>query len=236
MAWQDTFANILETGGSAAMAGAPLATGSLYGAPLAPLLLGGGALANIGGRYLRPEAPQPQDPYAQLRQQAIQGLQVPPPALDVRQLQDMLRQNFDQRIAPGIANRFSGLGAGAQRSSGFAQTLGSAAGSELNKLGTLLPQLQMQRYQAEQGRIGNLLGAIGGERQFGMQQQNLQQQRQQQQRDYIAKLLRNVGQTFGDIQRTNVQASAQELAAAAAERNRQAQMAPDLNQQYEVGV
>lgn len=236
MAFREGLADLLETGGSTAMAGAPL------GGPAAPWLLGGGAAANLLGRWIRPEQQQPEDPYADMRQQAIQGLQEAPPEINIENLQNMLRQNLEQRIIPGIAHRFSGMGAGGQRSSGFARTIGSAAGSELQKLGALLPQLQNRRFELNQNRLGALLGALGGERQFAADQQTQRMQQQQARRDQMNQLLRNVGQTFGDIERTDVQRedvatrrAALALEQERAERLNQQQNPRDLNRPYQEG-
>lgn len=213
MAWSGTGTFLRGLAGSAPFIGGGIGGFVGSGAGGVGALPGAGIGAQVGSavaspltqfaNYIDPQTQQ--DPYAQLRQQAIQGLQQQAPQININNLQNMLRQNLEQRIIPGIANRFSGMGNGAQRSSGFARTIGQAAGGELQQLGALLPQLQMQRFQAEQGRLGNLLGAIGGERDFGMQQQNLQQQRQMQQQDYMQGLLRNLGSSFEGIERSNLE-------------------------------
>lgn len=55
-------------------------------------------------------------------------------------------QQFQQQIAPGIAERFSGMGtgAGAQSSSALNQALASAGGNLQNQLASLRSGLQMQ--------------------------------------------------------------------------------------------
>lgn len=55
-------------------------------------------------------------------------------------------QQFQQQIAPGIAERFSGMGTGggAQSSSGLNQALAAAGGNLQNQLASLHGNLQMQ--------------------------------------------------------------------------------------------
>lgn len=53
-----------------------------------------------------------------------------------------LRQ-FQEQIVPGLAERFSGLGAGAQSSSAFSQALGAAGAGLSENLASLRGQLQL---------------------------------------------------------------------------------------------
>ena len=55
-----------------------------------------------------------------------------------------LQRQFQEQIIPGLAERFSGAGAGAQSSSAFQQALGSAGADLAERLGSLRGQLQMQ--------------------------------------------------------------------------------------------
>ena len=75
-----------------------------------------------------------------------------------------LRQ-FQEQIVPGIAERFSGLGAGSQRSSAFAQSLGSAGAD-------LAERLAAQRANLQSGALSQLQGLLGTSMQS--QFQNLQ--------------------------------------------------------------
>lgn len=63
-------------------------------------------------------------------------------------------RQFQQEIVPGIAERFSGLGMGAQNSSAFQQQLASA-GSRLSQ------DLAAQRAGLRQGALGQLQGLYG---------------------------------------------------------------------------
>jgi hypothetical protein len=72
-----------------------------------------------------------------------------------------LRQ-FQQQIVPGIAERFSGMGMGAQGSSAFGQQLASAGGR-------LSQDLAAQRAGLRQGAMQNLMGMYGQAMQPGFQ-------------------------------------------------------------------
>lgn len=54
------------------------------------------------------------------------------------------RREFEEQTIPGLAERFAGLGAGAQSSSAFQQQLGQAGASLSEKLAQLRSGLQMQ--------------------------------------------------------------------------------------------
>lgn len=68
--------------------------------------------------------------------------------------------HFNEKILPGIAERFSGLGGGlgggAGSSSGFGQALGGAASQYGSNLAGLYAQLQQQAAQQAMGQYGNL--------------------------------------------------------------------------------
>ena len=53
-------------------------------------------------------------------------------------------RQFNEQIVPGIAERFSGLGSGAQSSSAFQQALGGAGADLSERLGALRGGLQGQ--------------------------------------------------------------------------------------------
>jgi hypothetical protein len=63
-------------------------------------------------------------------------------------------RQFEEQIVPGLAERFSGMGAGAQSSSAFQQALGQAGAS-------LSERLAMQRAGLQQGAMGQLGGLLG---------------------------------------------------------------------------
>jgi len=93
----------------------------------------------------------------------------------------MMRQ-FNEQIIPGIAERFSGAGAGAQSSSAFQNALGQAgtglserlasmkAGLQQNALGQLssllgmgtqTPTFQWQQMPGSEGALSSMFGGIG---------------------------------------------------------------------------
>lgn len=84
---------------------------------------------------------------------------------DTEAFEAPLMRQFQERILPGIAERFSGAGAGAQSSSAFQQALGSAGADLTERLGALRGGLQMQALpqalsygQAPGNELQNLLG------------------------------------------------------------------------------
>jgi len=77
---------------------------------------------------------------------------------DTSQFEQPLMRQFHQQTIPGLAQRFSGAGAGAQSSSAFQQALGGAGAGLSENLGALRGNLQMQAANTMQGTLGNLLG------------------------------------------------------------------------------
>ena len=63
-------------------------------------------------------------------------------------------RQFQEQILPSIAERFTGMGAGAQRSSAFGQQLGQAGAG-------LAENLAMQRAQLQQQGLGQLQSMLG---------------------------------------------------------------------------
>jgi hypothetical protein len=63
-------------------------------------------------------------------------------------------RQFQEQIIPGIAERFAGMGAGAQQSSAFGQQLGAAGAG-------LAENLAMQRAQLKQQGLSQLQGFFG---------------------------------------------------------------------------
>lgn len=107
--------------------------------------------------------PQQIDMFNQLAQQGMQGMGNLPSA-DFSKIRPFYEQNLMQNIVPGIAERFSGLGAGSQRSSAFEQSLGSAAGQNQAQLAAMEQMFNQQNRQSEIGRLMSML-------QFGAQPQ-----------------------------------------------------------------
>jgi hypothetical protein len=88
----------------------------------------------------------------QLIQQALQGLQNPMQGF--APIAQQARSQFQSQTVPSIAERFTSMGQGAQRSSGFQQALGSAgAGLEES-----LAALSAQYGQGQQSFLAQLLG------------------------------------------------------------------------------
>lgn len=63
-------------------------------------------------------------------------------------------REFEEKIIPGLAERFAGMGAGSQSSSAFQQALGSSGADLSERLGVL----GAQREQGALSGLGNLLG------------------------------------------------------------------------------
>ncbi len=179
----DIFAGLAPIAGSGLGSFAGNAIGSMYG-PLGAKVGGyiGGGLGGFGGnalgKYLKgnqnpqqvPQMNNSQSFYDQL-QQAQSGLlsqlqqqpQFQP--VDINPYLQGARQEFNDQIVPGIAERFTG--AGGQRSSGFRNALGAAGSGLAQKLAELQSshardqQSQMMRHRdqnlQQMGMTGNLL-------------------------------------------------------------------------------
>jgi hypothetical protein len=93
----------------------------------------------------------PQQQIYSALQQALLG-QLGPEG-DERFAAPFMRQ-FNEQIIPGLAERFSGLGAGSQSSSSFQQALGTS-GADLSER---LAAMSGQRQQSAMGGLQNLLG------------------------------------------------------------------------------
>ena len=63
---------------------------------------------------------------------------------DTSKFEAPLMRQFNEQTIPGIAERFSGMGAGAQNSSAFGQQLGAAGAGLSENLGALRGGMQMQ--------------------------------------------------------------------------------------------
>lgn len=107
--------------------------------------------------------PEQQSIYQQLAQQAMSSMGNLPSA-SFEPIKQAAMSQFNQQIVPGIAERFTGMGAGGQRSSAFEQALGSAGAGLSERLAAMQQGFNMQQRQSELGRIMNMLN-------FGLQPQ-----------------------------------------------------------------
>ena len=94
-------------------------------------------------------------------------------------------RQFNEQIVPGIAERFSGMGEGAQQSSAFGQQLG-AAGAGLSE------NLAMQRANMQQQGLQQLMQLLG----MGTQSQ-FQYQQIPGQEGFLQPFAKGVGQAAG---------------------------------------
>ncbi len=67
------------------------------------------------------------------------------------------KRQFEEQTVPGLAERFSGLGSGAQRSSAFGQALSSAGAGLSENIASLRSGLRMQALQQALGLGQNAL-------------------------------------------------------------------------------
>jgi len=81
---------------------------------------------------------------------------------DTEAFEAPLQRQFQEEIVPGLAERFSGIGSGAQGSSAFGQALGSAGAGLAEQLGAMRGNLQMQGL----GQLGNFMNLGMGARPF----------------------------------------------------------------------
>ena len=75
-----------------------------------------------------------------------------------KQFEAPLMRQFNEQTVPGLAERFSGMGAGAQRSSGFQQALGQAGAGLSEQLGSLRGGMQMQGLQGLMQMMQSMMG------------------------------------------------------------------------------
>lgn len=128
---------------------------SIFGLLAGSGLLSGlsGATANRG-RWSQLSTLNPQQQQAQMQalQMALQGLQNPYQGFEP--IGEQARTQFETQTIPGLAERFTSMGSGAQRSSAFQGALG-AAGSQFEQgLAALKSQYGMQNRELS-GRLLN---------------------------------------------------------------------------------
>jgi hypothetical protein len=75
--------------------------------------------------------------------------------------ENLARENFSQKTIPSLAERFTGMGSGGQRSSAFQSALGQAGSGLESNLAALRSQYGLQQQQMgtqRQSQLANLLG------------------------------------------------------------------------------
>jgi len=100
--------------------------------------------------------PQQRGGYEQLLQQGLSGMQNIPSA-QFGPIADLYKTQFQQQTIPTIAERFTGMGAGGQRSSAFEQALGGAGAGLNQQLAGMEQQFNMQQRGQEISRLMNML-------------------------------------------------------------------------------
>lgn len=107
----------------------------------------------------------------QLLQMGLSGLQNLPQA-DFGPIAQQVRTQFQTQTVPGLAERFTSMGAGGGRSSAFTGALGQAGAGLEEALAALQSQFGLQQRGQEQNFLQSLLG-------FGLQPQfeNIAQQK-----------------------------------------------------------
>lgn len=88
--------------------------------------------------------------------QALQGLGGN--QFNFQPIANQARTNFQTNTIPGLAERFTSLGQGAQRSSGFQGALGQEAGNLETGLAALQSQYGLQQQGLQQNLLNMLLG------------------------------------------------------------------------------
>jgi len=108
------------------------------------LLSGLSGSAGKSGKWSQLSTLNPQQQQAQMQalQQALQGLQNPYEGFEP--LANQARTNFETQTLPSIAERFTNMGGGGQRSSAFQGALGAAGSGFENGLAALKSQYGFQ--------------------------------------------------------------------------------------------
>jgi len=89
--------------------------------------------------------PQQQDVLSQILQMGMQGLQKQPG--DFGPIREAATQRFQEQTVPTLAERFTAMGEGAQRGSGFQQALGQAGSGLERELAAMEQQFGQQQGQ-----------------------------------------------------------------------------------------
>jgi len=140
----------------------PYGAAAMMGGSALPLLLAnkgvrrgvGNFLGGTSGEFQQTNRynPEQQGAMSQILQQALAGLQNPSQGFEPI-AQDAMKR-FQSDTVPSLAERFTSMGEGAQRSSGFQQALGDAGADLSSNLGAQQAQYSLQK----QGLLQQLLG------------------------------------------------------------------------------
>lgn len=136
-------------------------TGAYFGNPLLGSQIGGGLQGALSSLF---SGPQQQNPFQLAQQQLLQQMQQPIQAGNFAPIRAEAERRFRQETIPGIAERFTQ--GGGQRSSAFQQQLAGAGANLQSMLAAQEPEFQLQRAQAEQGRLGQLASMLQGQQQL----------------------------------------------------------------------
>lgn len=90
------------------------------------------------------------------------------PSASFGPVKEQAMSNFYQNIVPGIAEQFTGAGAGGQRSSAFGQQLGSAGANLAGQLGSQEQMFNMQQRQNMLGERGQEINRLMSMLQMGL--------------------------------------------------------------------
>ena len=101
--------------------------------------------------------PEQQQAFSSVLQQALGGLGKQG-QFDFGPIEQQAREGFAQQTVPGIAERFTSMGAGAQRSSAFPQILGQAGAGLETGLAAQKAGFGLQQQAQQQQLLQNLLG------------------------------------------------------------------------------
>ena len=112
--------------------------------------------------------PEQQQAFSQILQQALSGMQDPTKGFEP--IAEQARSQFIGKTVPSLAERFTAMGQGAQRGSGFQQALGEAGAGLEESLAAQQAQYGLQRG----GQLQQLLG-MGLQPQFDVYRQAPQQ-------------------------------------------------------------
>ena len=94
--------------------------------------------------------------YSKLNQYGTSGMDYYNKILsgDTSQFEAPLMRQFNEQVVPGLAERFTKAGAGAQQSSAFGQQMGAAGSGLMESLGALRGKLGMQAAEGMRGYMG----------------------------------------------------------------------------------